>query len=170
MKRIIILLVIVVYSSCVRPCIEPRGIEGAGLTITFFHTGNNEYFYPEYQNLSPYRLDSLVVTDSKGRTLTTPYKVNSVPNNPLKGMYVVDIYPIFIPQDDQAAFDSEQTKLIYIKYNYNIFDTLKLVYKASKEKCANMYKYLKAYYKNELIDETYNTYHQGLLFTLNHIS
>lgn len=155
-------------SSCGKPCIEPRGIEGAGLTITFFNTVNNEYFYPENTNLSPYKIDSLRVKDSKGKLLRTPYQLNSDPRNPLFGIYVVDIYPIFIPTDDQAAFDSVQTKYIYIKYNYNTFDTLKLVYKAKKEKCANMYEYLKAYYRNNLIGETYNSYSQGLLFQLNH--
>ncbi len=169
MKKILLFVfLIILLSSCGKPCIESRGIEGAGLTITFFHTANNEYFYPENTNLSPYKIDSLRVKDSQGHLLTTPYKLNQDPINPLKRFYVVDIYPIFIPSDDQAAFDSEQTKYIYIKYNYNTFDTLKLVYKAKKEKCANKYEYLKAYYKNTLISESYNSYSQGLLFKLNH--
>jgi hypothetical protein len=156
------------FISCGKPCIESRGIEGAGLTISFFNTSNNEYFYPENTNLSPYSIDSLRVKDSNGQLLTTPYQINSDPRNVLFGIYEVGIYPIFIPSDDQAAYEREQTKYIYIKYNYNTFDTLKLVYKASKEKCANKYEYLKAYYKNTLISETYNSYSQGLLFTLKH--
>ena len=169
MKKILLsTFSIILLFSCGKPCIESRGIEGAGLTITFFRTSNNEYFYPVNTSLSTFSIDSLRVKDSQGHLLTTPYKVNSDPINPLKGFYVVDIYPIFIPSDDQAAFDSEQTKYIYIKYNYKTFDTLKLVYKAKKEKCANMYEYLKAYHKNALISESYNSYSQGLLFKLNH--
>lgn len=169
MKKIPLLMFITtLLYGCGKPCIESRGIEGAGLTITFFNTTNNEYFYPVNTTLSPFNIDSLRVKDSQGHLLTTPFQVNSDPVNPLKGFYVVDIYPIFIPSEDQTAFDSEQTKYIYIKYNYNTFDTLKLVYKAKKEKCANKYEYLKAYYKNALISESYNSYSQGLLFKLNH--
>lgn len=170
MKKILFgIFIIALISACVKPCIEPRGIEGAGLTITFFHTDYNEYFYPENTITypSPFKLDSLRVTDSQGHLLRTPYQQNSDPANPLKGFYVVDIYPIFIPQDDQAAFDSEQIKYIYIKYNYNTFDTLKLVYRAKKEKCINNYEYVKTYYKNSLLAERYN-YPRGLVFTLNH--
>lgn len=166
MKKITIVTLLFLFLGCDKPCIESRGIEGAGLTITFFHTGNNEYFYPENESLSPYHIDSLRVTDSQGHLLTTPNQINSDPNNPLRGIYVVGIYPIFIPSADQGAFSTEQTKLIYIKYNYNTFDTIKLVYKARKDKCANNYQYLKAYYKSTLIGETDRP--QGLLFTLNH--
>lgn len=165
---VLCLITILPIYSCVKTCIEPRGIEGAGLTITFFNTANNEYFYPENTNLSPFKIDSLRVKDSNGKLLTTPHQIISDPRNPLYGIYSVDIYPIFIPTDDEAAFSSEQTKFIYIKYNYNTFDTLKLIYKAKKEKCANSYEYLKAYYRNNLIGETYNSYYQGLLFKLNH--
>ena len=169
MKKLLLLVFsIILLFSCGKPCIESRGIEGAGLTITFFHTANNEYFYPVNTSLSPFNIDSLRVKDSQGHLLRTLYQTNNDPINPLKGFYVVGIYPIFIPSEDQASFDSEQTKYIYIKYNYNTFDTLKLVYKANKEKCANMYEYLKAYYKNALISESYNSYYQGLLFKLNH--
>ncbi len=163
MKKILLALYITnLLYGCGKPCFETRGIEGAGLTITFFHTANNEYFYPVNTRLSPFNIDSLRVKDSKGNLLRTPYQVNSDPVNPLKGFYVVDIYPIFIPSEDQAAFDGEQTKYIYIKYNYNTFDTLKLVFKARKEKCINNYEYVKAYYKNTLLAESYNK-PQGLL-------
>lgn len=163
-----LVILILLFISCGKPCIESRGIEGAGLTIIFFNTDNNEYFYPENKNLSPYNIDSLRTKDSNGKLLTTPYQYDQDTINPLQKFNVVDIYPIFIPGDDQAAYDSEQTKFIYIKYNYNTFDTLKLVYKTKKEKCANKYEYLKAYYKNNLIAESYNSYSQGLLFTLKH--
>jgi hypothetical protein len=162
-----IFFITTLFIGCGKPCFETRGIEGAGLTITFFHTTNNEYFYPVNTSLSPFDIDSLRVKDSQGHLLNTPYQGNSDPVNPLKGFYVVDIYPIFIHQDDQAAFDSEQTKYIYIKYNYNTFDTLKIVFKARKEKCINNYEYVKAYYKNTLLAESYNK-PQGLLFKLNH--
>ena len=81
----------ITFSYCGKPCIESRGIEGAGLTITFFNNANNEYFYPENTNLSPYKIDSLRVKDSQGHLLTTPYHVNSDPVNPLKGF----MYPLF---------------------------------------------------------------------------
>lgn len=165
---ILFLFVLVGYGSCIKPCVEPRGIEGAGLTITFFNLANNQYFYPENTALSPFKIDSLKVKDSNNKLLRTPYQINSDPRNPLNGIYVVGIYPIFIPSDDLAAFDIEQEKFIYIKYNYNTFDTLRLVYKAKREKCANKYEYLKAYYKDALISESYNSYSQGLRFTLNH--
>ena len=171
MKKILpVLIFAILFWGCGKPCIESRGIEGAGLTITFFHIANNEYFYPvnTITYPSPYKLDSLTVKDSQGHLLRSLSQVNSDPVNPLKGFYVVGIYPIFIPSEDQVAFDNEQTKYIYIKYSYNTFDTLKLVYKAKKEKCANKYEYLKAYYKNALISESYNSYSQGLHFKLNY--
>ena len=76
------------------------------------------------------------MTDSNGELLETPSHLKEDSVNPLKRFFVPTIYPIFIPSDDQAAFDSEQIKFIYIKYNYNTFDTLKLVYKTKKGKCA----------------------------------
>lgn len=165
---ILLLSISALLNSCGKPCIEPRGIEGAGLTIVFFNTVNNEYFYPENTNLSPFDIDSLRVKDSNGKLLRTPYHLKQDSVNGLKKFHIPTIYPIFIPSDDQAAFESEQTKYIYIKYNYNTFDTLKLVFKSKKEKCANKYEYLKAYYKNSLIAESYNSYSQGLFFTLKH--
>jgi hypothetical protein len=42
------------------------------------------------------------------------------------------------------------------------------VYKAAKERCANKYEYLKAYYRGNLIAETYNSHSQGLNFKLKH--
>jgi hypothetical protein len=171
MKTILSFFILIFFfTGCRRLCVEPRGIEGAGLNITFINTANNEYFYPENTITypSPYKLDSLRVKDSNGKPLTTPSRLDQDLVNPLKKFYVVEIYPIFIPSDDQGAFSSEQSKTIFIKYNYNTYDTIKLVYKAAKEKCANKYEYLKAYYKGNLISETYNSYSQGLNFKLNH--
>ena len=162
-----IFMSLIAISGCIKPCIESRGIEGAGLTITFFSIANNEYFYPENLNLSPYKIDSLRVKDSNGKSLNTPHHLDQDPVNPLKRFSVVDIYPIFIPDDDAAAYNSEQTKFIYIKYNYNTFDTLKLVYKTKKEKCINNYEYIKAYYKNALLQDSYNL-PNGLRFILKH--
>jgi hypothetical protein len=171
MKTIVSFAVIVtLFYSCRKPCDEVRGIEGAGLNITFINSLNNEYFYPELPAIYPsiYKLDSLKVKDSNGKILRTPGQLNQDAINAFKKYYVVEIYPIFIPGDDAAAFNSEQTKTIFIKYNYNTYDTLKLVYKTVKEKCANKYAYLKAYYKGNLISETYNSYSQGLNFKINH--
>ena len=165
---ILLLSTLGLSNSCGKPCIDPRGIEGAGLTIAFINTVNSEYFYPENTNLSPFNIDSLRVKDSNGKLLRTPYHLKQDSVNSLKKFYIPTIYPIFIPSDDEAAYVSEQIKYIYIKYNYNTFDTLKLVYKSRKEKCANKYEYLKAYYKNSIIAESYNSYSQGLDFTLKH--
>jgi hypothetical protein len=162
------LIAIFLLNSCIKPCIESRlSIEGAGLVVNFFNTGNNEYFYPENTSLSPYKIDSLRVKDSKENLLRTDYQLNLDPRNPLTKFNVVDIYPIFITTDDQAAYDREQTKFIYIKYNYNTFDTLKLVFKARKEKCGNNFEYLKIYYKNILLLENHNNL-GPFVFTLNH--
>jgi hypothetical protein len=57
---------LVIFSTtCSKPCIESRGIEGAGLTISFFNTTTNEYIYPVDTSLSAFRIDSLRVKDSK---------------------------------------------------------------------------------------------------------
>jgi hypothetical protein len=166
--NVIIIGLSILISSCTKPCVEPRGIEGAGLTISFFNTTNNEYFYPENANLSPYKIDSLRVKDSNGKLLTTPCQRNLDPRNPLKAFYVVGIYPIFIPSDDQAAYNMEQTNLFILSTTPTLSIKLRLVYKAAHEKCANKYEYIEAYYKNNLIAESYNSYSQGLLFTLKH--
>ncbi|MBS1735676.1 MAG: hypothetical protein JSS98_03635 [Bacteroidetes bacterium] len=164
---LIFLPFILLFTSCSHPCIEPRGIEGAGLTISFFNTFTNEYFYPENTALSPYNIDSLRVKDSNGKQLRTPYQLNSDPINPLKKFQVVEIYPIFIPTDDYAAYENELTKYIYIRYNYETFDTLKVVYKAKKEKCINNFEYIKVFYKNVLLSENFNR-PEPLVFLLNH--
>ena len=89
---------VVLFISCGKPCIESRGIEGAGLTITFFNTANNEYFYPENTSLSSYNIDSLRVKDSNGKLLTTPYHLKEDSANSLKRFMVPTIYPILFHQ------------------------------------------------------------------------
>jgi hypothetical protein len=167
-KLLCLFIIFILHAGCGKPCVEPRGIEGAGLTITFFNTQNNNYFYP-FDTLafpSPFKIDSLKVRDSNGKILRTPYQLNNDASG--KSFFVVDIYPIFITEDDGIAFEREMSKTIYLRYKYNAFDTIQLVYKAKKEKCANKYEYLKAFRHNKLIGETYNTYSQGLVFTLNY--
>lgn len=159
---------LVLFISCSRICIEPRGIQSAALVIKFFNAINNQYIYPEDNNLSPFNTDSLQVKDSNGRLLTTSFNLDQDSINPLRRYYLVNIYPIFIPSDDDGSYNSEKSKDIYIRYNYQTFDTLKLVYKAKKEKCADLYQYLKVYYKNNLIGEAYNSNGQGFVFSLKH--
>ncbi len=65
-KNIFLILITLCSLNCGKPCIESRGIEGAGLTITFFHIANNEYFYPVNTSISPFNIDSLRVKDSQG--------------------------------------------------------------------------------------------------------
>lgn len=168
MRQTLLAALLLSFCGCIRPCIESRGIEGAGLTVKFFHTANDQYFYTENPNLSPFRLDSLRVLDSRGKLLTTPTGIDHDHRNPLNKIHTVGIYPIFIPSDDGEAFNSEQRKTIYIYYNRTTFDTLRLVHKARKAKCANKYEYIKAYHRGRLVAETYDSYYQGLELTLNH--
>ncbi|XVJ66298.1 MAG: hypothetical protein HEQ40_09140 [Lacibacter sp.] len=170
MQKLLSLFIIFIFSAgCSRICQDTKGADAAGLTITFFNTQNNRYFYPTdtLAYPSPFKIDSLKVRDSNGRILRTPYQTN---NDVVlgRGFYVVGIYPIFIAEDDAMAFEKEVSKTIFLQYNHNTFDTIKLVYKAKKSKCADFYEYLKAYRRNQLISETYNSYSDGLLFTLNY--
>lgn len=161
---IIILLII----SCNKLCTGFRqSIESTGLNINFFNIANSEYFYPENEMLSPYNIDSLTIKDSKGNLLRTNFQLNSDPRNPLKRINVVEAYPIFKDSDDQEAYNKEETKFLYIKYNYNTFDTLKLIFKAKKEKCGNVFEYLKVYYKDSLLLNSQNTI-DAFILTLNH--
>ena len=165
MRYLIYLVFYFVLCQCT-PCVESRGIEGAGLTIDFFDRAANQYFYPEIKTRSPYNIDSLKVIDSKGNRLTTPYQPKQSALNPLEAFYSVDIYPIFIPQQDTAAFRGEQTKDIFIRYNHNTYDTIRLVYKAKKTKCINAFEYLRAYHRGVLLAQGDRP--SGLVFKLNH--
>lgn len=170
-----ILLILLIYPiiiflsiSCNKLCSGYRvSIESSGVTINLFNTANNEYFYPENKRLSPYNIDSLTIRDSKENLLQTDFQLNSDPRNPLKKFYVVQAYPIFKDADDEEAFNNEETKFLYIKYNYNTFDTLQLTFKAKKEKCGNVFEYLKVYYKDSLLLNGQNTT-DAFILTLNH--
>lgn len=136
------------------------------MTIDFFNKSANQYFYPENKSLSYYNIDSLKVVDSKGNRLTTPYQPKQSALNPLEAFYSVTVYPIFIPEQDTAAFRIEQAKDIFIRYNYNTYDTIHLVYKAKRTKCINAYEYIKAYYQGVLLAEDDRP--SGLVFKLTH--
>lgn len=162
------LITTLLINSCGKLCIESRfTLENAGLLIDFFNENNNQYFYPEDTSLSPYHIDSLRIKDSKGNSLQTDYTLNLDPRNPLKRFNEINIYPIFIDADDEVSYNNEQTKLIYLKYNSNTFDTLKLTFKAKKEKCGNLFQFIKIYYKGDLLLENHNTL-GPFVFTLNH--
>jgi len=173
MKKIILILpfffiAILLTNSCGKTCIESRfTLENTGLLIDVFNEYNNQYFYPEDTSLSPYNIDSLTIKDSKENLLQVHYTMNVDPRNPLKKFKEVNIYPIFIDADDDGSYNNEQTKLIYLKYNSSIFDTLKLTFKAKKEKCGNLFQYIKIYYKGDLLLERNNTL-GPFVFTLNH--
>jgi hypothetical protein len=153
-------------ASCVKTCHHVKGLSSAGMTVTMFHAFNNEYFYPQDEWRSPFRKDSLMISDSQGFTLRQSFSLKSEPINPLNAYYVVGFAPIFDIQLDKDAFNVESTKFIYIKYSYNTSDTLKMVFKTKKTKCADAYEYLKVYHRNHLIasisDDT------GIVFTLKH--
>lgn len=173
MKKIILILPfffigIVLVNSCSKPCIEARfTLENAGLLIDFFNENNNQYFYPEDTSLSPYHIDSLTIKDSKENLLQADYTLNLDPRNPLKKFNEVFVHPIFIDADDEVSYNNEQTKLIYLKYNSNTFDTLKITFRAKKEKCGNLFQYIKIYYQDNLLLEDNNTL-GPFVFTLNH--
>jgi hypothetical protein len=166
-KFLIIAFTTFSFNSCIKPCIEAKGLFSTGMTITFFQIGNNEYFYPEDEWLSPYKKDSLKVTDSDGFDLRIASSLNQSPTNRLKRFYVVGIAPVFDVQLDRNAFQVERTKYLYINYDYKTSDTLKLIFKAKKTKCADVYEYMKIYHRNLLIHSVENTA-SGLVFTLNH--
>lgn len=162
------LTTILLSISCNKLCSGYRvSIESAGLIINFFNTANNEYFYPENKNLSPYNIDSLTIRDSKENLLQTDFQLNQDPRNPLKRINVVEEYPIFTDSSDDQAFNKEEIKFLYIKYNYNTLDTLKLIFKAKKQKCGNVFEYLKVYYKDSLLLNSKNTT-DAFIITLNH--
>jgi hypothetical protein len=108
------ILILLTFLSCRKPCIHVKGLNSSSLTITFFHTGKNEYFYTQHESLSPYKKDSLKITDSDGFTLRQAFALNQSPSNPLKAFYVVGIAPAFDTQLDKDAFEREKTKYLYI--------------------------------------------------------
>ncbi len=163
---IFVLLYSVIGFRCVKPCHHVKGLASASLTVNFFHQSNNEYFYPSDYWTSPFSKDSLMISDSQGYILRHSYSLNESPVNPLKKFYVIGLGPIFDIQLDKNAFNVESTKFIYIKYNHNTSDTLKLVFKAKKTECADAYDYLKVYRQNNLIASTSDD--TGIVFTLNH--
>jgi hypothetical protein len=63
-------------------------------------------------------------------------------------------------------FIHEKTKYVYLQYNFNTADTLKLVYKAKKTKCIDVYQYLNIFYRDTLLASVTND--DFMEFTLKH--
>jgi hypothetical protein len=165
---ILFFIVAFLLDSCGKACIEARyTLENAGLLIDFFNEDNNQYFYPEDTTLSPYQIDSLRIKDSEGNLLQSDYTLALDPRNPLKKFNEAYVYPIFIDISDRGSYNNEQTKLIYLRYNNNTFDTLKLTFKAKKEKCGSLFQYIRIYYKDNLLLEDNNSL-GPFVITLNH--
>ncbi len=155
--RKILLLVYTCFllNGCKKPfnCSEAEGLEDSAIVIYPFHTGLNEYFYPEDEFRSPYKRDSLQVFNEDGRKFErVRFLLNNDPAIPLNRFYAISIAPAFIIPDDNNAFQTEKTRNVYLKYNHNTADTLSLVFKAYKDECKKgVYEYLKIYHRGNLI-------------------
>ena len=170
MKYLIIFLALYasLFNSCTKPCEDYGGLEQSAMLIYPFNLNTGNYMYPDNEALSAFKRDSLQVINENGvRFVMVSLPGNSDPRNPLRGFYSISVAPAFIFPDDIDAFNSEKTRKVYLKYNYNTIDTLTLVFKAKKTKCdKSEYEYLKIYHRNNLIASINR---QNFIdFTLNH--
>lgn len=171
MKKMIfisILVVIVIFANCTKPCQDYGGLEQSAMVIYPFNQSTDNYLYPDNETLSPFKKDSLQVFNENGvRFNFVSFTNQSDPRNALKGFYSVSIAPAFIIPDDNDAFNAEKTRKIYLKYNYNTVDTLTLIFKAKKNSCnQSEYEYLKIFYRNNQI--AFVDYQNFIDFKLNH--
>jgi len=156
------------FNSCTKPCEDYGGLEQSKMIIYPFNLSTGNYMYPDNEALSTFKRDSLQIINENGvRFVRVSFPGQSDPRNPLRGFYSISVAPAFIIPDDNDAFNSEKTRKIYLKYNYNTTDTLSLVFKARKTKCdKSEYEYLKIYHRNNLIASINS---QNVIdFTLNH--
>ncbi len=172
MRKFIVLffLVPLFFSGCEKPfyCNEVRGLDGSSLNISLFHTGMGNYFYPVDEFRSPYKRDSLQVFNEDGRKFElVNFGLELDPRNHLNSFYGVKISPAFMIPGDEEAYNSEKTRKIFLKYNYNTIDTLNLVFKAYKNNCdKGIYEYLKIYHRGNLVTSVSNDIYA--YFQLNH--
>ena len=171
MKYSILIFLIVLsllFNSCVKPCQDYGGLEQSKMIIYPFNLSTDNYIYPDNESLSIFKRDSLQVINEDGKRFTgVKFPGQSDPRNPLRGFYSISVAPAFIIPDDNDAFNTEKTRRIYLKYNYNTTDTLSLVFKAKKTKCdKSEYEYLKIYHRNNLIASINSQ--NAIDFTLNH--
>ena len=138
------------------------------MVIYPFNLSLNSYFYLQDEYQSVFKKDSLQVINEDGRRFPNiSFLLEQDPRGGLQNFYAIKISPAFIVPDDNTAFDTEKTRKIYLKYNYNTTDTLTLVFKAKKTKCdKSEYEYLKIYHRNQLI-ASINDY-AFIDFTLKH--
>jgi hypothetical protein len=155
MRKILLLCSCLLLNSCKKPfnCSEAEGLEDSAMVIYPFHTGLNEYFYPEDEFRSPYKRDSLQIFNEDSRRFErVSFLLKSDPTNPLKGFYAILLAPAFIIPDDNDAYQREKVRKIYLKYNHNTADTLLLIFKAYKDECKKgVYEYLKVYHRGNLV-------------------
>lgn len=149
-------IITIALTNC-NPCnADLENLASSSLVIYIFNTDTNDYLYPEKADSSIFKKDSLQVYNENGRRFTgVSFFEDSDPRNRLRRFFTVKISPAFIIPDDNDAFEREKTRSIYLKYNYNTTDTLKLVFKARRLKCnSSQYEYLKIYYRNQLVSES----------------
>ena len=167
-KLFVIFFILLLFNSCTKPCEDLKGLESSALLVYPFNLSMANYFYPQDEFRSSFKKDSLQVINEDGRRFPNiSFILVTDPRNVLEAFYAIKISPAFIIPDDNSAFDTEKTRMIYLKYNYNTADTLTLVFKAKKTKCdRSTYEYLKVYHRNILIKSVSND--NGTDFTLNH--
>ena len=106
------------------------------LRISPFDNALNNYIYTNNSFTSIFKRDSLKILNQNGtENLNISFTLGSDPRNPLNTFYSVDIKGFF-GDNDNDAFTSEKTKVIYLKYYHNVTDTLAITFKATSNKCS----------------------------------
>lgn len=147
-------LVLIVGTSCRKyKCEEPADISNSGV-ILILKNANNQYLYTE--DNAPYNKDSLRIFDELGNKLSIASQFNQIPNTPQR-YWEFDFGPIYNPQVDAMAFESEFCKKFIIKYYYNQADTITTCYMAFKFDCGSAFRTLKVLQKGVLLNEVNNT-------------
>jgi hypothetical protein len=160
MKNIIRLIflfsILLIYLGCNKPIICGKGfaLTNSVLRISPFDVASNRYIYTDNFSTTIFKRDSLKIINQNGtENLNTSFKLNTDPINPLNRIYSIDIHDFF-GDNDSDAFNAEKIKKVYLKYYYNVIDTVTITFKATSNKCSlERYEYAKIFYKGNLIKE-----------------
>ena len=154
-KYLLLFLIAFSYFGCTKPlqCGEALDLQRSAMLIFPFDNALDKYLYTENPFTNIFNRDSLKVINQDGtQPFSVSFLIKSDPRNQLNSFYAIKISPAFFVPDDNDAFNSEKTRKIYLKYNYNTIDTLSLVFKATKNKCnKSEYEYAKVFYKGNLL-------------------
>ena len=149
-----------IYFSCTKPlqCGEAVDLQRSSILVYPFDIAADKYLYTDNPFTTIFKRDSLKVFNQDGtQPFSVSFLIKSDPRNQLNSFYAILISPAFIIPNDNAAFDVEKSRNIYLKYNYNTIDTLTLVFKATKNKCnKSEYEYAKIFYRSNLLTTTNN--------------